>query len=452
MPWLLEACVENLLVVWWLDDSKQSCQIALRPKRQRVGAWGVSGAKLSLPVDLDRVPRREVELRFLLLMLYFLGANANAAELKQIKVFVGEEHARILLIGDEPFNRPTTRTNPSVGKAPARALIQIRGASVDNDLKSAYGEEHGRWLIPVQRKGVQQVTLARVSNTLQIGVETDKARNLTVQSVGRRALLIDLLSEGASQDTSLPSAEILTSWVSGISLKRRAQESSGRKRRLVVLDAGHGGHDPGAVGVSGVREADVALSLTHRLKKALENRMDVEVVLTRDDDTFIPLQERAAIANALDADLFVSVHANASRTSKRWGIETYYMDAASGAAAAKVAERENAYAQGEKAQNLLTDLFVTGTNRLSRNLANEVQSTVIRRVTETFGEKQTRDQGVHTALFAVLVWTRMPAILFESSYVSNPEDEMRLRTPLYQQTLAEAMAEGIERWFEVKER
>jgi len=377
---------------------------------------------------------------------------ASAAELKQIKVFVGDGHAQLLLVGDEGFNRPETRSNPPVGSSPARALIKLRAAVLDPLLKEAYSENQGRWLIPVDRKGLGQVTLSQVGDALHIGVESKQTRTITLTPVGERALLIDLLSEGASKDPSLPSPQILASWVAGASLKRQAESTSGSKRRLIVIDPGHGGRDSGALGVSGVREADVALALSRRLKRALEKSLDAEIVMTRDDDRFLPLQDRAAIANALDADLFISVHANASPSPSAWGIETYYLDAASDAGAARVAVRENALSQGEKRDDILTDLFVTGTNRLSKIVATEVQTKVIQRVSSTFGEDQTHDLGVKTALFAVLVWTRMPSILFESSFLSNPEDEIRLRMPLYQQTVADAMAEGVADWFEQRGR
>ena len=109
-------------------------------------------------------------------------------------------------------------------------------------------------------------------------------------------------------------------------------------------------------------------------------------------------------------------------------------------------------AETEERDDILTDLFVTGQNRLSKRLAHQVQEQVISSVSNVFGEEQTQDLGVKTALFAVLVWSRMPSILFESSFVSNPEDEVRLRMPLYQQTLADAMAEGIEAWFDEQGR
>jgi N-acetylmuramoyl-L-alanine amidase len=380
------------------------------------------------------------------------SGTTAAAQLKQIKVFIGESHAQLLLVGDSAFNRPETRSTPPVGSAPARATISLRAASLDPDLQEAYQEVQGRWLIPVGRKGVRQVTLAQVGGALNIGVESENLRGVRLTAIGGHALLIDLRVDGAPKDASLPSPELLASWVAGASLKRQAQATSGEKRRLIVVDPGHGGHDSGAIGVSGIHEADVALAIAFRLKRSLERSLGAEVILTREDDRFVPLQERSAIANALDADLFVSVHANASPSAQAWGIETFYLDAASDAGAARVAARENALAHGEKRDDVLTDLFVTGTNRLSRLLAQQVQARVIHNVSETFGEEQSHDLGVKTALFAVLVWTRMPSILFESSFLSNPQDEIRLRMPLYQQTLADSMAEGIGLWYEKRGR
>jgi N-acetylmuramoyl-L-alanine amidase len=391
-------------------------------------------------------------LRFFGLIFALWSTCLGAAELKEIKIFVGDGHAQLLLVGDSAFNRPETRSNPALGSAPARAMVSLRAAALDPLLQEAYQEVKGRWLIPVGRKGVRQVTLSQVGTDLHIGFESDQLRTTTVTAIGERALLVDLRLKDAPKDASLPSPELLASWVAGASLKRQAAVGSGEKRRLIVVDPGHGGRDSGAVGVSGIHEADVALAIAHRLKRSLERTLDAEVILTRDDDRFVPLQERAAIANALDADLFVSVHANASPSSQAWGIETFYLDAASDAGAARVALRENALSQGEKRDDLLTDLFVTGTNRLSRLLAQQVQGRVIHHVTERFGAEQSHDLGVKTALFAVLVWTRMPSILFESSFLSNPEDEIRLRMPTYQQTLADAMAEGIGLWFEQRGR
>ena len=219
------------------------------------------------------------------------------------------------------------------------------------------------------------------------------------------------------------------------------------------MDPGHGGKDSGALGLSGTHEADVALVLAKRVKKELERRLDADVVLTREDDRFVSLTDRAAIANALDADLFVSIHANAAPAPTVWGIETYYLDGASDIGAARVAARENAVAAvNGPVDGIVTDLLVSGTNRLSRELATGIQTEVVSGLTDVYGPNQIRDLGVKAAVFAVLVSTRMPSVLFESGFLTHPDDEMRLRHPVYQRTVAVAMADAVALWFDSRGR
>ena len=378
--------------------------------------------------------------------------SAKGAELEQVRIFVGENHAQVLLIADEAFPRPEVRSVASVGKASARATLSFKNLLLSEDLQSAYSQEGGRSLIPVDRGGVALVSLAVVGAQLQVSVETKRAREVGLTSLSDRALLVDLLLPGASEDPSLPRPEMLASWIAGASLQRTGQRVGG-PRRVIVVDPGHGGKDVGALGISGTHEADIALALARRVAKQLERRLDAEVVLTRTDDTFISLSERAAIANALDADLFISIHANAATAPTVWGIETYYLDAASDAGAARVARRENAVASSQGPVNsIVSDLLVTGTNRLSRELAIGIQQEVVGGLTEVYGPDQIRDLGVKAALFAVLVSTRMPSVLFEAAFLTHPDDEMRLRHPLYQQTTAEAIAEAVEIWFDSRGR
>jgi N-acetylmuramoyl-L-alanine amidase len=296
------------------------------------------------------------------------------------------------------------------------------------------------------------VTLAEVSGSLKVSIEFDEARALDLTSLADHAILADLRVAGAAADPSLPQAEMLASWVAGVSLQRRSQGTV-RPRRLVVVDPGHGGRDSGAIGVTGTHESDIALALARRVARQLERTANAEVVLTRTEDVFIPLHERAAIANALDADLFLSIHANAAPAPTVWGIETYYLDTASDAGAARVAARENAIGNTQgPVESIVSDLLVTGTNRLSRELAQSVQADVILGLREVYGEEQIRDLGHKAALFAVLVWTRMPSVLFEAAFLTHPDDEMRLRNPLYQQTVAESIAVSVEAWFEAQGR
>ncbi len=388
----------------------------------------------------------------LLALLFALAWSlpAHALELTEVRVFVGEGHAQVLLVADGTLPEVQPRSTARVGRAPARASVTLRGVRLSGELEAAYAKDGGRWLIPVDRGGVQRVVLAPVGGELLVGVELDRAREIVVTPVERRGLLLDLRVEGAPRDPSLPDAGMLASWMAGVSLSRQA-EQLGKPRVRIVLDPGHGGWDSGAIGLTGTRESDVALSLSLRLARELERRIGAEVLLTRSDDTFVTLEDRARFANSVEADLFISVHANASPTKVGWGIETYYLDTASDAGAARVASRENAIAVEERAEGIdriLLDLTMAGTNRLSRLLAMDVQVNVIKQLQAIYGEDQIKDLGVKTALFYVLHGTRMPSILFEASFLTHPDDEMRLRHPLFQQTVAEAMAEAVETYLE----
>ena len=219
----------------------------------------------------------------------------------------------------------------------------------------------------------------------------------------------------------------------------------------IVLDAGHGGDAHGAVGTTGTREADIALDWLNRLDSFSSN-MTMSRSYIR-EKTHFTLSKRTAIANKSNADVFISIHANAAPTSDLWGIETYSMDTASDEGAARVAARENSVAEktdGTK-DMLLGTLVTTGTNLLSKDLAETVQMGISADLQSQYGEENIRDLGAKTALFYVLVATRMPAILFEASFVSNPEDERRLRTPHFQNATAKSMAEATYKWLESQE-
>lgn len=383
-------------------------------------------------------------------LLGLVSTSAWAVELNQVRVFVGEQHAQVLLVADGPLPEGQIRSTPRRGKAPARASVTLAGVSLSVDLQGAYTRDGGRYLIPVDRGGVQRVVLAPVGGDLQISVELDAARTVVATSVAQRGLLLDLRVAGATRDPSLPDAGMLGSWLAGASLSRQA-EQLGKPRMRIVIDPGHGGWDSGAVGLTGTHEADIALQLSLRLARELERRLGAEVLLTRSDDTFIPLQERARFANSVDADLFLSIHANASPSKSGWGIETYYLDTASDAGAARVAARENAIAAQEQAEGIeriVLELSMAGTNRMSQLLAMDVQRSVINQLQIIYGEDQIRDLGVKTALFYVLHSTTMPSILFEASFLTHPDDEMRLRHPLFQQTVAESIAAAVEQYVE----
>lgn len=221
----------------------------------------------------------------------------------------------------------------------------------------------------------------------------------------------------------------------------------GRSVARVVLDPGHGGNDPGATGPTGLREKDVTLAIAHKVAPVLA-RNGVEITLTRDDDRYVTLEERTARANAFGADLFVSIHCNAAENKTKKGVETYVLDTTANETAGKVAARENgasAGASNEVAQ-LLASMRLADQSTRSTRLAELLQRSGIASLGSQY--EGVTDGGVHRAGFYVLVGARMPAVLFETSYISNSTEEQRLGSADYQQRLADAIANAIKAYRE----
>ena len=220
----------------------------------------------------------------------------------------------------------------------------------------------------------------------------------------------------------------------------------GLKIGRIVIDPGHGGHDTGTIGPTGLMEKDLVLDVAKRLGATLEDRLGGEVIFTRADDTFIPLESRTALANQKQADLFISIHANSSRSSSARGVETYYLNFTSSPDALEVAARENAVS--EKSIHELQDLVkkITLKEKLdeSREFAANVQKSLY--ATMSRGNASLRNRGVKKAPFVVLIGANMPSILAEISFVSNPSDERLLRKPEYRDKIADALYRGIQKY------
>ncbi len=218
--------------------------------------------------------------------------------------------------------------------------------------------------------------------------------------------------------------------------------------RKIVLDPGHGGKDPGAIGVGGVAEKDIVLRIAKKLAGKLKREMGIEVILTRQDDTFIPLEERTAIANAEGADLFISLHTNASPNPEARGIETYYLDNTTDEASIRLAARENGTSRKSISdlQFILSDLTQNLKLEDSISLAHRLQSSIVSRMGQKYGE--VKDLGVKRALFYVLVGARMPSILVEMSFITNRSEGSALARHTYQETLVDSLFEGIKKYHE----
>lgn len=220
-----------------------------------------------------------------------------------------------------------------------------------------------------------------------------------------------------------------------------------RERKIVVIDAGHGGYDPGATGPGGLKEKDVTLDIARKLKKILQERYNLEVYLTRNRDIYMGLGKRTAVANKKKADLFVSIHTNASLKRRTGGIETYFLNWTNDTEAMRVAARENAISleKMKRARSELGTILAALERETKRDkslrLAHFIQDSLYRRLTR--GYRGIESLGVKQALFYVLVDAEMPSVLVEVAFISNPREERLLGSRKFKKTAVKAIASGI---------
>jgi N-acetylmuramoyl-L-alanine amidase len=223
------------------------------------------------------------------------------------------------------------------------------------------------------------------------------------------------------------------------------------RRYRIMLDPGHGGHDPGAGSIHGIWEKNVVLAISKRLEKKLQARLPVEVMLTRSRDVFISLPERTAQANAAKADLFLSIHANSSPNSATHGIETYYLNNTNDRATLRLARLENSSRDrsrpGQRGNDLaliLSDLIQTGKSEESIALAQSLQRSLVNHTRTHYPDA--RNLGVKKGPFYVLVGAHMPCVLVETAFLSHAIEGRRVETSAYQEVLAEGLFQGIARF------
>jgi N-acetylmuramoyl-L-alanine amidase len=262
--------------------------------------------------------------------------------------------------------------------------------------------------------------------------KTRKSRVKTADGSAPTAVVVDATPARAA----VPTADGETSLVRALGLK------IGR----IVIDAGHGGHDSGTIGADGIEEKDVVLDVALRLGKLLSERLGAEIVYTRSDDTFIPLETRTAIANKAQADLFLSIHANSSPDASARGVETYYLNFTSDPTALDVAARENAVSDQSIHQlsDLVKKIALKDKIAESREFAADVEGSLYGGLQH--GNPGLKDRGVKKAPFVVLIGANMPSILAEISFVTNPKDADELQQPEYRQRVAESLYKGVARY------
>ena len=323
---------------------------------------------------------------------------------------------------------PTVRLPPDPkARRPERLYLDLPGIWVGRDY--ADGVPVGDGLLRGVRLGQNNQTTSRLVVDLE---RYDSHRMFTLRSPDR--VVIDVYGEPKTK----PSAKSSGGGASG---KSRLSMQS-RRLETVVIDPGHGGKDPGAVGIGNVYEKDINLKLAVMLAKRLRAR-SFNVVMTRTDDRFINLEDRTAIAESARGDIFVSIHVNASENKKLRGIEIYYLDADHKRHNVEVAARENGVlpSQLDELQQTLSRLRVAEASELSQSLAGYVHRDLTEGLGQTYG--RVADLGVKKGPFYVLFMTGMPAILVETGFLTNPKDAKLLGSDHYLDVMAAQIAAGL---------
>jgi N-acetylmuramoyl-L-alanine amidase len=272
------------------------------------------------------------------------------------------------------------------------------------------------------------------------------ARNGTGKgNANHRVAANDEVAEEVDDDVMFPrsTSHEANSTLAG---QRSLTRALGLKIGRIVVDAGHGGHDCGTLGPDGIQEKEVVLDVGLRLGKMLRQRMGADVIYTRDNDTFIPLEQRTAIANEAQADLFISIHANSSSDPTARGVETYYLNFTTSPDALEVAARENAVSDESihELSGLVKKITLKDKIDESREFAADVDGSLYAGLER--GNPGMRDRGVKKAPFVVLIGANMPSILAEISFLTNPEDATQLRDPQYRERIAESLYRGVSKY------
>ena len=459
--WVPKALYEHVrLYAGRLDDEAEARRALerLRERAPRAAETRMAAAVLAKPETPPRAAERPADgtPRTVAVRQAVQPADPPTT-VRNIRHWVGDSHTRVVI----DLSGPTPHTEGRL-TGPDRVFFDLHGATPDDGLERRAFPIEGSHLRRI-RLGVPEEKVTRVvldfSSIREVSVfALPDPYRLVVDIHGAPPVTV----ADASEDETAPPAEDApdgtaetpeTKDAASPSLPRPTEGGYSLARQLgagvhrIVIDAGHGGKDPGTSAGS-LREKDIALDIAKRVRDDLEER-GFEVIMTRDKDVFIPLEQRAFIANSRDADLFVSIHVNAARNRKARGLETFYLNLATSADAAEVAARENASTGMVRMADVrkLVDQIVNHSRKEeSRELATAMQAAMTSNILGR--EEHPLNRGVKTAGFHVLLGAQMPAVLVEVGFVSNREEARQLRSASHRKKLASAIADGVDRYAE----
>lgn len=392
---------------------------------------------------------------FFLLLSILLTPFVNRAEaagqsaVTEIKYWSNPNYTRIAITLNKKaeFTHRLLKQDPSIKMEWRRLYIDIKGAHLSPRLQKS---------IPINDGLLKMARIGQFDkDTVRVVLDTESIEDYKVFPLNEPfKIVIDVTGTKKAEEKTdktpdkEPPARVEA--IQNVPEKRIPQikeptlsQQLGLKVNKIVIDPGHGGKDPGAIGKGGLKEKDVTLKLSKMLREKLSSKLGSKIIMTRDTDVFIPLEERTAIANKHDADLFVSIHINASPKRTTSGIETYILNISNDEEAKRVAARENATSKRSVSdlEFILNDLIKTAKTNDSIRLANSVHDRLVSKLKEKFGD--IRSNGVKGAPFYVLVGTKMPSILVEVSFISNPAEEKRLQDEKYLHEVIEGITTGL---------
>jgi N-acetylmuramoyl-L-alanine amidase len=316
------------------------------------------------------------------------------------------------------------------GDKPRRLYVDLAESQISKKLQKA---------IPVSNSLLQRIRSAQFKpGTVRVVLDTQSLSDYKVFSLENPyRIVVDV--KGAETIPRIPPTEFVPIPMNAPSLAQ--QLGLGIKR--VVLDPGHGGKDPGAVGVGGLLEKDIVLMVAKKVARKITTELGIEVLLTRKRDVYLRLEERTAIANTEQGDLFISIHANSAESPKASGVETYYLDLAGNESEMKIAAKENATAAQKigDLQDILSSLMNNSKKNESAQLAGLVQTNLYKGLSKDF--TNVHNHGVKKAPFIVLIGAQMPSILTEIAFISNPAEAKRLLTDQYLEAIADNITNGV---------
>ena len=432
-----EAATAYQRIVYGMEES-DTYEIAKKKLAIVTGATTLKKTKPEPPKEIIPTPNPE-----------------GYALIKKIRHWSTDDYTRVVIETDKnvKYTSKMLRPDPKL-KTPPRLYVDLEETILDNSIKV---EPITKGLLEkigyaTNRPGVSRIVLYIKD------LEGHKVFSLpkSEQNPSFR-LVMDIKGEGAkpekifakdapSYDKQGPSLESKIPEGEIASLK----QALGLKVRTIVIDPGHGGHDPGAIGPSGLKEKNVTLRIARKLRQRLIEEgksFGIErVYLTRSNDRFIPLEERTAIARKRKADIFISIHCNGARTKKAHGIETYILGFTEDQTSLQLAARENATTTKglHDLRGILKDYILSSKKEESQQVAGYVQKSIIQNVSGKY--KYIKNKGVKKAPFVVLIGADIPSVLVETSFITNPREEKRLKSEAYIERIVDGIILGIKQY------